>query len=73
MHLAAACGCPIVALFGRTCEEHWYPWRANYRIVAAESFAHVTDTFQRHHFTRSREMAGIHPRQVIEACDEMMR
>lgn len=72
MHLATACQCPIVTLFGRTSEEHWYPWRANFRNVAAESFAHISDPIQRHQLTRGRNMEDIQPRQVIEACREIL-
>ncbi len=72
MHLAAACGCPIVALFGRTSEEHWQPWQANYRIVAGATFSHVADPNERHRLARGRQMEHIQPQQVIEACEEMM-
>jgi heptosyltransferase-3 len=72
MHLATACRCPIVVLFGSTSEEHWYPWQGNYRIVAAESFADVSDYGERHQLTRSRSMSDIQPAQVIEACREML-
>lgn len=74
MHLAAACGCPIVALFGSTSEEHWKPWQATrYRIVAANNFDHLQDYQQRHHFTRSRRMLDIQPKEVIAACREMLQ
>lgn len=72
MHLAAACGCPVVALFGRTADEHWYPWRATYRIVAVGNFAHVPDDTERHRFTRDRRMEAIEPAQVIAACEELL-
>lgn len=72
MHLAAACSCPIVALFGRTSEEHWHPWQANYRIVAGATFADVADPHERHRLARGRQMEHIQPQQVIEACEEMM-
>jgi len=73
MHLAAACGCPVVALFGRTSEEHWYPWQTTYLIVAIANFDHVKDARERHQLTRSRELADISPKRVIEAAEEMLR
>ena len=73
MHLAAACGCPIVALFGRTSEEHWSPWRASFRIVSSEDFSHVADPVERQRRNRGRQMADIDPAKVIQACREMMR
>lgn len=72
MHLATACRCPIVALFGGTSEEHWYPWQGNYRIVAAGNFGYVSDYNERHRLTRSRNMNDIQPGQVIDACREML-
>ncbi len=33
MHLAAACQCPVVALFGDTVAKHWQPWRVPHRLV----------------------------------------
>jgi heptosyltransferase-3 len=72
MHLATACNCPIVALFGGTSEEHWRPWQGNYRIVAAGNFSYVSDYNERHQLTRSRNMNDIQPAQVIEACQEML-
>jgi heptosyltransferase-3 len=33
MHLAAACHCPVVAIFGDTVAKHWQPWRVAHRLV----------------------------------------
>lgn len=33
MHLAAACQCPTVAIFGDTVAKHWQPWRVAHRLV----------------------------------------
>jgi len=33
MHLAAAVGCPVVALFGPSSEWSWHPWHCHYEIV----------------------------------------
>jgi heptosyltransferase-3 len=35
MHLAAAMGTPVVALFGPSGEDEWRPWRVNHRVVAS--------------------------------------
>ena len=37
MHLAAALGKPIVALFGDSSPERWRPWGVRYRVVRAPS------------------------------------
>ena len=44
MHLAAACRCPVVALFGPSIEDHWYPWQVPYRIVTSPGYVPVDDT-----------------------------
>jgi heptosyltransferase-3 len=33
MHLAAACQCPVVAIFGDTVAKHWHPWRVSHHLV----------------------------------------
>jgi len=36
MHIAAAMGTPVVALFGPSGEKEWGPWRVKHRVVASE-------------------------------------
>jgi heptosyltransferase-3 len=72
MHLAAACGCPIVALFGSTWEGHWRPWHAAHRIVA-ESDAAPGNPKEDLARARQRTMTGIAPEKVLAACTEMLR
>ncbi len=38
MHLAAACDCPTVALFGDSKIFEWYPWRVRHRVVRAHQW-----------------------------------
>jgi heptosyltransferase-3 len=38
MHIAAAAGTPVVALFGPSGEKEWGPWRVAHRVVAANEF-----------------------------------
>jgi len=64
MHLAAACGCPIVAVWGPTREEHWAPWRARHRIVTARG----SDPAQ----PAKRRTADVLAEDVIDACEEML-
>lgn len=72
MHLAAACGCPVVALFGPSLEDHWHPWRVAYRIVTSRGYAAVDDPGERHALARKRTMEGIKAEDVIAACDELL-
>lgn len=34
MHLAAACQCPVVAIFGMTRAVQWKPWQCRHRVLA---------------------------------------
>ena len=36
MHIAAAMGTPIVAIFGPSGEDEWGPWRVRHRVVASD-------------------------------------
>ena len=57
MHLAAALGKPIVALFGDSPPEHWRPWGVRHRVLRAES----------------RDVADLTIDQVLAAYDEIAR
>jgi heptosyltransferase III len=50
MHLAAACNCRVVALFGDADPVIWHPWSSSYRIVRSTSTdvsdIGVTDIYQ---------------------------
>lgn len=37
MHIAAAVGTPVVALFGPSGEAEWGPWGSNHRVVASDA------------------------------------
>ncbi len=39
MHIAAAVGTPVVALFGPSGETEWSPWRVPHRVVASPQYA----------------------------------
>jgi heptosyltransferase-3 len=36
MHIAAAMGTPVVALFGPSGEKEWGPWKVAHRVVASD-------------------------------------
>jgi ADP-heptose:LPS heptosyltransferase len=38
MHLAAACDCPTVAIFGGSKYFEWYPWRVRNLVVRPQSW-----------------------------------
>lgn len=72
-HLAAACGCPIVALFGSTWAGHWGPWRAPHRVVTEWEQPITEDPHADLKRMMHRPMSNIPPAKVIAACEEMMR
>jgi heptosyltransferase-3 len=72
MHLAAACQCPVVALFGPSIEDHWYPWRVPHRIVTSHEYMPVEDTVERYACVKKRAMSEIEVRDVVAACVELL-
>jgi len=71
MHLAAACRCPVVALFGPSIEDYWYPWQVPCRIVTSRGYVPVADTAQRYAQIKKRTMNEIDARDVIAACEAL--
>ena len=55
MHLAAALGKPVVALFGDSPLERWRPWGVAHRVVRPES----------------RDLADLPLQPVLDACHEL--
>lgn len=70
MHLAAACGTPIVALFGPSIEENWRPWLADCKLVTApiRPGAVVAPGYDQR---TARRTADISPAAVIAAGDDL--
>ncbi|MDZ4742766.1 MAG: glycosyltransferase family 9 protein [Verrucomicrobiota bacterium] len=69
-HLAAACQCPTVALFGPSIERHWHPWKSPHRIVTVPGYhapqnGELEDEFR---MIKARRMNEIRAESVIEAC-----
>ncbi len=72
MHLAAACRCPVVALFGPSIEDHWHPWQAPYRIVTSHGYVPVPNTVERYARVKKRTMKEIEAADVVAACDALL-
>jgi heptosyltransferase-3 len=63
MHLAAACQCPMVALFASSVARHWRPWRAPHQLIGAMELGQkVADN----------AMARIGVEHVLAACRVML-
>lgn len=73
MHLAAACQCPSVAIFGPSSEVHWLPWQAPSRIVTSKHWRKGIDDPHDNNALLTRQMSDVDVAEVCAACDEMMR
>ena len=72
MHLAAACRCPVVTLFGPSIEDYWYPWQTPYRIVTSHGYVPLADTEKRYVQVKKRTMEEILASDVNAACEELL-
>lgn len=70
MHLAAACQCPTVALFGGSKVFEWFPWRVRSVVVRAEDWIGGERAAQLAHADLMQEI-GVD--KVIAACHEILR
>jgi heptosyltransferase-3 len=68
MHLAAACQCPTVALFGGSKIFEWYPWRVRHRTVRAHDWLGE----QASGMEPSALMQAIPSDRVVAACEEVL-
>jgi heptosyltransferase-3 len=72
MHLAAACRCPVIALFGPSIEDHWYPWQVPYRIVTTPGYVPADSVKERYLRVKRRTMDEIQARDVVAAAEELL-
>lgn len=72
VHLAAATGCPVVAIYGATNPAQWHPWQTNYRVV------HTGAVFDPKRGDKSvaerelRHVSTIAVEEVCAACEELL-
>lgn len=69
MHLAAACQCPTVALFGRSKITEWYPWRVRHLVVRPQLWLGEDPAADRKTNALMRE---IPVDRVVAACHEVL-
>ncbi|MBI4661671.1 MAG: glycosyltransferase family 9 protein [Verrucomicrobia bacterium] len=68
MHLAAACQCPVVALFRPAEVSQWRPWCVPHRVVVAKPPEKQAAPER----LREQTAENIDPTDVLEACREML-
>lgn len=66
MHLAAACQCPTVALFGPSKTHEWSPWQVKHRILAPPADA-------KQNTPEEGWMRLIAAKDVIDACEALLQ
>lgn len=69
MHLAAACNCPTVALFGQSKISEWYPWRVRSIVLRAHDWLDEEATDK---LSAAALMNEIGTQRVVSACDEIL-
>jgi len=73
MHMAAAVGVPVVALFGPTHAENWGPWTPLGRVLAKPCLCNDPESKQRCDWSRTRAcLAAITVPEAQAALDEML-
>lgn len=72
LHMATACRCPSVAVFGPTPETRWHPWQSPHRVVVEPggSFPGTDPDYFEH--VAKRTLGAVRVEDVLEACDEML-
>ena len=65
MHLAAACGCPVVAVFGPTSIREWQPWKVKHEIVSPDK-----ESFER--MPAETVINSITSDRIINACEKLI-
>ncbi len=71
-HLAAAVGCPVVALFGPTCAAWWRPWTASYRLVQPECACGPVPPERCRRQPDRPCLHSVSVEQVAQACQELL-
>jgi len=73
IHIAAAAGRPIVALYGPTNPAQWHPWQAEYRAFHTGALFHPTRGDKSMAESEPRPIASIMVEEVVNACDALLR
>jgi ADP-heptose:LPS heptosyltransferase len=67
MHLAAAVGTPVVAVWGSSSAERWHPWRVPHRVVQNRLECNPCSGYRCHVAETPQCIESVTPAQVAEA------
>jgi heptosyltransferase-3 len=71
LHLAAACGCPIVGLYIPGMVVNWRPWMTSYRTVSDPLYLPIGRQTPRTNI-QHQTVSPIRVSDVIKACEELL-
>ena len=71
MHLAAACQCPTVAIFGPSVPTQWRPWRVRHRLLLPDQ-KDVASANLIGDEAQGRLIQKVELSDVLAACDELL-
>jgi heptosyltransferase III len=72
MHIAAAVGVPVIALFGPTGEKQWGPWGSGHTIFKKHLGCVTCKQCERDRLAVRRCLEAIKPAEVIEAISKIL-
>ncbi|MFN0067783.1 MAG: glycosyltransferase family 9 protein, partial [Limisphaerales bacterium] len=72
MHLAAACQCPTVAIFGPSVVGFWRPWRVAHEVVVAGPRPDFPASHDEAEALKRRRTDEVPLEGVLAACDRML-
>jgi heptosyltransferase III len=72
-HLAAACQCPVVALFGPSIPSCWHPWQVVHRLLVPSPEAKMAQGLESPNASGTKLMEAIRSEEVIDACAALLQ
>jgi ADP-heptose:LPS heptosyltransferase len=72
MHLAAALGRPVVAIYGSSSSVHWRPWQTEYRLAQNDFPCNPCPGDRCYAFDEPRCILSVTVQQVRNACEELL-
>ena len=72
MHLAAACQCPTVAIFGPSVPWMWRPWKTKSEVVSPENHDAYTRSLPTIEQIEELRIEDVCPNEVIAGCNRLL-
>ncbi len=72
MHLAAAVGVPLIALFGPSDPKRWHPWAEKYRIITSSSNLACRPCLMKPTCEKRECLTEIKAEQILDSIEELI-